>query len=48
MALFEYIASNYKKHNITWAKIADALNLEDIARDLAANIRQKYCGEFVD
>ena len=43
-ALFEYI----EKHDITWAKIADALDLKDIARDLAADIRQKYCGEFVN
>ena len=45
-ALFEYIAINYEKHEITWTKIADALEL--IARDLAVDIRQKYCGEFGD
>ena len=42
IALFQYIAKNYKSVEITWNSIADALR--DIhAGDLSLRIRELYC-----
>ena len=41
MSLFGYIATNYVQFEITWDRIAEAL--EEINGDLAISIREKYC-----
>ncbi len=41
IALFQYIAKNYKTLGITWSRVVEALS--DIEyRDLAAAIREKH------
>ncbi len=46
IALFQYIAKNYKSLGITWSRVADALS--DIEyRDLAVAIREKYCCQTI-
>ncbi len=42
IALFQYIAKNYKTLGITWSRVAEALSDIEYG-DLAAAIREKHC-----
>ncbi len=42
IALFQFIAKNYKSLGITWSIIADALHDIDYG-DLSSAVRGKYC-----
>lgn len=44
IALFQYIAKNYKTLGITWSHVVDALCDIDYG-DLSEAIREKYCSE---
>ncbi|XP_064399809.1 uncharacterized protein LOC135346186 [Halichondria panicea] len=46
IALFQFIAKNYKSLGITWSIIADALHDIDYG-DLSSVVRGKYCTDYI-